>query len=347
MLSEEFILKKNPKYNSLDEIKTLNLWGCDLNNISILSKCKNLEILSLSLNNISNISPLKKCFKLRELYLRKNNISSLSQIDNLMNLIHLRILWLDENPISNLEDYKEYILNTLPQLIKLDNNTIIRNREVKKHKTTQTSDRRNTKINEKKYMLRRVNSIEPGKFNLLKSFKNNKNVNYSLNEKNVSFLKFNNIVSNNSCNDLTELVRQKSEYFQQKIVEFKKIKLKIIPNEKKKIIKNNKICIKNIGINKGNIELKIPISHNNSNKNIFRNPSIDKNLMFSSEISTINNEDNILRQSIPNSKKSDKKYLLKEGIKIINKMNIKDLLLLKQKIDERIEKNIKNYNKLN
>ena len=59
MLSEEFILKKNPKYNSLDEIKTLNLWGCDLNNISILSKCKNLEILSLSLNNISNISPLK------------------------------------------------------------------------------------------------------------------------------------------------------------------------------------------------------------------------------------------------------------------------------------------------
>ncbi len=69
--------------------------------------------------------------------------------------------------------------------------------------------------------------------------------------------------------------------------------------------------------------------------------------MFSSEISTINNEDNILRQSIPNSKKSDKKYLLKEGIKIINKMNIKDLLLLKQRIDERIEKNIKNYNNLN
>ena len=343
MLSKEYILKKNPKYNSLDEIKTLNLWGCDLNNISILSECKKLEILSLSLNKISNISPLKKCINLRELYLRKNNITSLSQIDNLINLIHLRILWLDENPISNLDNYKEYILNTLPQLIKLDNNTIIRNREVKKHKTTQTSDRRNTKINEKKYMLRRVNSIDPGKFSLLKSFKNQKKVNYSLNEKNVSFLKFNNIVSNNSYNDLSELVRQKSEYFQQKIIEFKKIKLKIIPNEKK-INKNNKICIKNIGLNKGNIELKIPISHNNSNKNIFRNPSNDKHLMFSSEISTINNEDNILRKSIPNSKKIDKKYLLQEGIKIINKMNIKDLLLLKQRIDERIENNIKNCN---
>ena len=341
MLSKEYIFKKNPKYKSLDEIKTLNLWGCDLNNISILSECKNLEILSLSLNEISNISPLKKCINLRELYLRKNNISSLSQIDNLINLIHLRILWLDENPISNLENYKEYVLKTLPQLIKFDNNTIIRNREIKKHKTTQTSERRNTKINEKKYMLRRVNSIEPGKFNLLKSFKNNKNVNYSLNEKNVSFLKFNNIVSNNSYNDLSELVRQKSEFFQQKLIEFKKIKLKIIPNEKK-INKNNKICIKNIGINKGNIELKIPISHNNSNKNIFRNISNEKNSILSNEISTINNEDNILRKTIPNNKKIEKKNLLKEGIKLINKMNINDLFILKQKIDERIENNIKN-----
>jgi len=341
MLSKEYIFKKNPKYKSLDEIKTLNLWGCDLNNISILSECKNLEILSLSLNEISNISPLKKCINLRELYLRKNNISSLSQIDNLINLIHLRILWLDENPISNLENYKEYVLKTLPQLIKFDNNTIIRNREIKKHKTTQTSERRNTKINEKKYMLRRVNSIEPGKFNLLKSFKSKNNVNYSLNEKNVSFLKFNNIVSNNSYNDLSELVRQKSEFFQQKLIEFKKIKLKIIPNEKK-INNNNKICIKNIGINKGNIELKIPISHNNSNKNIFRNISNEKNSILSNEISTINNEDNILRKTIPNNKKIEKKNLLKEGIKLINKMNINDLFILKQKIDERIENNIKN-----
>ena len=341
MLSKEYIFKKNPKYKSLDEIKTLNLWGCDLNNISILSECKNLEILSLSLNEISNISPLKKCINLRELYLRKNNISSLSQIDNLINLIHLRILWLDENPISNLENYKEYVLKTLPQIIKFDNNTIIRNREIKKHKTTQTSERRNTKINEKKYMLRRVNSIEPGKFNLLKSFKSKNNVNYSLNEKNVSFLKFNNIVSNNSYNDLSELVRQKSEFFQQKLIEFKKIKLKIIPNEKK-INNNNKICIKNIGINKGNIELKIPISHNNSNKNIFRNISNEKNSKLSNEISTINNEDNILRKTIPNNKKIEKKNLLKEGIKLINKMNINDLFILKQKIDERIENNIKN-----
>ena len=340
MLLKDDILSKC-KVKSLDEVKNINLWGCDLNNISILSECKNLEILSLSLNEISNISPLKKCINLRELYLRKNNISSLSQIDNLINLIHLRILWLDENPISNLENYKEYVLKTLPQIIKFDNNTIIRNREIKKHKTTQTSERRNTKINEKKYMLRRVNSIEPGKFNLLKSFKSKNNVNYSLNEKNVSFLKFNNIVSNNSYNDLSELVRQKSEFFQQKLIEFKKIKLKIIPNEKK-INKNNKICIKNIGINKGNIELKIPISHNNSNKNIFRNISNEKNSILSNEISTINNEDNILRKTIPNNKKIEKKNLLKEGIKLINKMNINDLFILKQKIDERIENNIKN-----
>ena len=135
MLTKEILLKKNPKYKNIEDIQNLNLWGCDLENISILSQCKKLEILSLSLNNISKLSPLTKCVNLRELYLRKNNISSLSQIDYLKNLYNLRILWLDENPISNLENYKEYILKTLPQVIKLDNVPIIQS-EIRKFKTT-------------------------------------------------------------------------------------------------------------------------------------------------------------------------------------------------------------------
>ena len=57
MLTKELILRKNPKYKTLEEIQTINLWGSEINDISILSKCKCLEILSLSLNNISNISP--------------------------------------------------------------------------------------------------------------------------------------------------------------------------------------------------------------------------------------------------------------------------------------------------
>ena len=140
MLTKEFLLKKNPKYKSLEELQTINLWGLEINDISILSKCKNLEILSLSLNNISNISPLQKCKNLRELYLRKNKISSLSQIDYLKNLKNLRILWLDENPISNLNNYKNYVLNILPQIIKLDNIPLIK-REYKRHKTAQKIER--------------------------------------------------------------------------------------------------------------------------------------------------------------------------------------------------------------
>ena len=65
MLTKEYIFKKNPKYKLLSEIQTLNLWGNDIEDISILSECKNLEILSLSLNKISNISPLKNCLNLR------------------------------------------------------------------------------------------------------------------------------------------------------------------------------------------------------------------------------------------------------------------------------------------
>ena len=55
MLTKELLLKKNPKNKSLEDIQTINLWGSEISDISILSQCRNLEIVSLSLNNISNI----------------------------------------------------------------------------------------------------------------------------------------------------------------------------------------------------------------------------------------------------------------------------------------------------
>ena len=329
MLTKEILLKKNPKYKNIEDIQNLNLWGCDLENISILSQCKKLEILSLSLNNISKLSPITKCVNLRELYLRKNNISSLSQIDYLKNLYNLRILWLDENPISNLENYKDYIVNNLPQLIKLDNVPIIKNRNLKRNQSSKKIIRRNTKLNDKKFILRRVNSNEPSKFNLLISGQKR---DQSSNE-NFSFLKFNNIVSNDSSNNLTELMRQNFEKRNNNKIGFKKLKLRIVPKEIKQGNKHiNKIIIKNIYNNKEPIQLKIPMSQNNSHQNIFKTKSIDKSLMVSCDVSTLNNEENI---------KKKKMNLLEKGIKLINKMNIKDLFILKQRIEEKLENNIK------
>jgi hypothetical protein len=57
---------------------------------------------------------------LRELYLRKNQISDPQQLYFLRNLTQLSVLWLQENPISSLPNYRRIVLKILPQLQTLD-----------------------------------------------------------------------------------------------------------------------------------------------------------------------------------------------------------------------------------
>lgn len=112
------------KCNRMDLIRNLNLWGNDLHNISVLRCMPNLEVLSLSVNSVSTLADLRGCPKLSELYLRKNNIRDLSEVQHLMNLRHLRVLWLNDNPCSTLAHYRHYVLHHLPHLTKLDSQDV-------------------------------------------------------------------------------------------------------------------------------------------------------------------------------------------------------------------------------
>jgi hypothetical protein len=118
-LTLEFIQSKFPN-QKIEEIKTLNLWGNELEDISILSKLSNLEIASLSINKIKNLEPLKDLTNLKELYLRKNLVDDIKQIENLKNLQNLKILSLVDNPVVSLPNYKKKVLEIFPNLIKLD-----------------------------------------------------------------------------------------------------------------------------------------------------------------------------------------------------------------------------------
>lgn len=82
-LTMDLIFTKT-KSDSLHNIKNLNLWGNDLEDLSLLEKMPNLEVVSLSVNRISGLKDFAKCPKLqvsysliKELYLRKNNIADL------------------------------------------------------------------------------------------------------------------------------------------------------------------------------------------------------------------------------------------------------------------------------
>lgn len=98
VLTADLVLEKC-KCEKLTQIKNLNLWGSELDDISILKDMPNIEICSLSLNKIKSLRDFQHCRKLTELYLRKNLIENLQDIKYLQNIVHLKVLWLWDNPI--------------------------------------------------------------------------------------------------------------------------------------------------------------------------------------------------------------------------------------------------------
>ena len=118
-LTRELIVQKI-RSDRLGSIKKLNLWGTNLDDVSLIQEMPSLEIISLSVNKIRSLKPFSGLPNLRELYLRNNMISDLNEIKNLMNCENLQVLWLKENPISENPNYRNIIISALPQLVTLD-----------------------------------------------------------------------------------------------------------------------------------------------------------------------------------------------------------------------------------
>lgn len=118
-LTSEIVLKKT-KNDSLNAVKNLNLWGYSLKDISEIKNLPNLETCALSVNEIDSFEPFSHCKHLQELFLRKNKIAEFQQLKYLMELPNLKVLWLSDNPITNLDDYRLFTIALLPNLTKLD-----------------------------------------------------------------------------------------------------------------------------------------------------------------------------------------------------------------------------------
>ncbi|KXZ49111.1 hypothetical protein GPECTOR_23g41 [Gonium pectorale] len=120
----EQIIKGKTRLDKLEEVKNLNLWGQELDDCAVLAKLPNLEVLSLSVNRLSSLKDFKHCSKLQELYLRKNDVRDLNEIQHLVNLKDLKVLWLSDNPCADHPNYKQFVARALPQLQKLDNDDL-------------------------------------------------------------------------------------------------------------------------------------------------------------------------------------------------------------------------------
>jgi len=122
-LTEKKVLS-SARATSLKSVKNLNCWGSNIDDISIVRKMPNLEVLSLSVNSISTLEDLKYCPKLKDIYLRKNCISDIDEVVYLKHLPQLKVLWLSENPCTLMDNYRSTVINNLPNLVKLDNKEI-------------------------------------------------------------------------------------------------------------------------------------------------------------------------------------------------------------------------------
>ncbi|KAJ3288776.1 hypothetical protein HDU79_004587 [Rhizoclosmatium sp. JEL0117] len=131
ILTESLILSKAKGFSrtaaskDVSQIKSINLWGQNLSDVSCLAGIRGLEVVSLPVNRIADLSPFSYLTNLEELYLRKNEILDPRELRHLMGLPRLKNLWISENPFCDkIKDYRLSMIRLFPNLDKLDDKII-------------------------------------------------------------------------------------------------------------------------------------------------------------------------------------------------------------------------------
>ncbi|XP_053972480.1 dynein axonemal assembly factor 11-like isoform X5 [Hylaeus volcanicus] len=122
-LTEEMVVART-RVSDFSAVKKLNCWGNELTDVTILRKMKNVEVLSLSVNNINTLADFQYCLNLQDLFVRKNDIKDLNEVCYLQGLPNLRNLWLGENPCADKDGYRLAVLRALPNLRTLDDSVV-------------------------------------------------------------------------------------------------------------------------------------------------------------------------------------------------------------------------------
>ena len=93
-----------PNNLKLENLRSLNLSGIGLDNISFLKNAGKLESLVAEENAIKDLTPLAELKSLRTLYLDRNNISDITALKDLVNLEELLLY---KNNIENVDALKD------------------------------------------------------------------------------------------------------------------------------------------------------------------------------------------------------------------------------------------------
>ncbi|KAJ3114134.1 hypothetical protein HDU96_002515 [Phlyctochytrium bullatum] len=132
ILTENVILSKSKgltraaTVKDLVRVKTINLWGQSITDVSFLVNMPQLEVISLAVNRITDLSPFEHVTCLRQLYLRKNLITHATQLLALRHLPHLIDLWIADNPVCDrIPSYRATMAHLFPRLQRLDDRDVV------------------------------------------------------------------------------------------------------------------------------------------------------------------------------------------------------------------------------
>lgn len=114
------LVYQKAKTDEIDRIRKLNVCGSSLSDIDVLRQFKNIEVLSLSVNDIAEIGAIGDLPNLTELFLRRNKIRDLNEIRHLSRLRNLQVANLSDNPVASQPGYRRFVIGAIPSLRVLD-----------------------------------------------------------------------------------------------------------------------------------------------------------------------------------------------------------------------------------
>jgi len=319
-LTKELLILRT-KQDRVDLIKNLNLWGNDLDDVSYIKELPLLEVVSLSVNNIATLKDFAYLKNLKELFLRKNLIADFKEVLHLTKCSNLRVLWLNDNPISEHPNYRLYVIKILSQITKLDDTFINFDEKIKAE---------NTQID--------FSSTDKNRVDGNNNYNNNLEENKKLSEISI----FSSDLHNQSLSpqiSKSDLMKYKNNNFSlfNSFNENSNNK-----NNNVNISSSNNVNIKQSEINKFNIispasynvVISNSIEFDNQTNQTIQNNQTNKN---NNTINTINT--NNIGQTINNTQRKGRtENILGCIISLMNELNENELEDIKQDIDLKIKK---------
>ena len=364
-LTKDFI-RSRLGTDDFENIKNINLWGNNIDDISLLSEMPLLEIISLSVNHIKDLSVFRNLKNVKELFLKDNQISDFNQVENLKNCKKLEILCLQENPIANQSNYRQKILEILPFLKKLDDleNNIDKNsppprlslptssfilfkkifpkrtEKLFKNKindlNTSENDQNNNNLKNKNKNESKGDLLNKsfqkkktiGTFRKLGNKKNRINLDLSVDYTNNNIIGNNEIIDSNRASFINDYKTHNTEIFSGR----NKYNKKVVGNFKKDHIKNYQSTLLTYQ------EFDAPIKKEENNKNLNDNNKNDINKNGNNQI-----DNNIIKNKNIKPNKKNEQVILESIRILLDTLNLTELKIVNDDIQKIIkDKNDKN-----